>query len=175
MSTGIAPAPLADEYSPSKPATIESIRIRGFRSLKDVEITDLPMATILIGANGSGKSNFIRFFEMLSWMLRSRRLREFVAQHGAADDQLFGGNRTTPRMEAEIRLRTGAGRNDYRFALSHASPTVSFLVRRVSDSAGKGWGRKHNGNTLIAVISRLKLSKSLSLQNTRALMYKPPG
>ena len=86
MSTGTAPAPPADEYAPQKPATIESIRIRGFRSLADVEITDLPMATVLIGANGSGKPNFIRFFEMMSWMLRSRRLGEFVAQHGAADD-----------------------------------------------------------------------------------------
>ena len=128
MSTGIAPAPLADEYCPSKPATIESIRIRGFRSLKDVEITDLPMATILIGANGSGKSNFIRFFEMLSWMLRSRRLGEFIERHGGADDQLFGGNMTTPRMEAEIRLRAGKILDDYRFTLSHAHPDRFFFT-----------------------------------------------
>ena len=76
----------------------------------------------MIGANGSGKSNFIRFFEMLSWMLRSQRLGEFVGRHGGADDQLYGGNAVTPRMDAEITLRTDRGRNDYRFALAYAHP-----------------------------------------------------
>ena len=101
---------------------IESVRIRGFRSLADVELSNLQNANVLIGANGSGKSNFIRFFEMMSWMLRSRRLGEFVERHGGADDQLYGGNSVTPRMEGELALRTEKGRNDYRFALSYAHP-----------------------------------------------------
>lgn len=101
---------------------IEAVRIRGFRSLADVELSNLRNANVLIGANGSGKSNFIRFFEMMSWMLRSRRLEEFVALQGGADDQLYKGNRVTPRMEAELTVHTDAGRNDYRFALAHAHP-----------------------------------------------------
>ncbi len=101
---------------------IESVRIRGFRSLADVELSNLQNANVLIGANGSGKSNFIRFFEMMSWMLRSRRLGEFVERHGGADDQLYGGNSVTPRMEGEVSLATDKGRNDYRFALSYAHP-----------------------------------------------------
>lgn len=60
------------------PNLIESVHIKGFRSLADVEITGLPQVAVLIGANGSGKSNFIRFFEMLSWMLGTRRLGEFT-------------------------------------------------------------------------------------------------
>ena len=101
---------------------IESVRIRGFRSLADVELSNLQNANVLIGANGSGKSNFIRFFEMMSWMLRSRRLGEFVERHGGADDQLYGGNSVTPCMEGEVTLGTDKGRNDYRFALSYAHP-----------------------------------------------------
>ena len=107
---------------------IERVRVQGFRSLADVELVDLPQAAVLIGANGAGKSNFIRFFEMLSWMLKARRLDEFVQKQGGADDQLHGGNRTTPRMEAEISIRTDVGKNDYRFALSHAHPDRLFFV-----------------------------------------------
>ena len=100
---------------------IESIHIRGFRSLRDVSATELSNVVVMIGANGSGKSNFIRFFEMLSWMLRSRRLAEFIQMQGGADDQLYRGNRVTPRLEAGIEVRTAKGRNDYYFALSHAA------------------------------------------------------
>ena len=101
---------------------IESIRIRGFRSLADFEMSEMPQATVLIGANGSGKSNFIRFFEMLSWMLRSRRLQEYVQRQGGADDQLFGGSATTPQMEAEVRICTELDQRDYGFKLAHAHP-----------------------------------------------------
>ena len=108
---------------------IESVRIRGFRSLADVELVGIPKAAVLIGANGSGKSNFIRFFEMLNWMIGSGRLAEFVEMQGGADDQLHGGNRRTSRIEAEVRLRIGAGRNsyDYGFILSHAHPDRFFF------------------------------------------------
>ena len=104
------------------PNQIESIRIRGFRSLADVEIEAFPSAAVLIGANGSGKSNFIRFFEMVSWMIGSRQLEEFVQKHGGADDQLFGGSKVSPTMEAELAIRTESGRNDYRFAFTYAHP-----------------------------------------------------
>ena len=105
-----------------EPTRLKSIRIRGFRSLADVEFSDLGPASVLIGANGSGKSNFVRFFEMLSWMLRSRNLGEFVERYGGADDQLYAGSRETPVMQAEISLETVHGRNDYRFTLAHAHP-----------------------------------------------------
>ena len=55
-------------------------------------------------------------------MLRSRRLAEFVSIQGGADDQLYSGNDTTPRLEAEIAIRTATGRNDYRFGLAYAHP-----------------------------------------------------
>ena len=118
---------------------IESIRIKGFRSLADVEIDDMPGATVLIGANGSGKSNFIRFFDMMSWMIGSRRLADFIQQQGGADDQLFGGSRISPRMEAELAIRTEAGRNDYRFALAHAHPDRFMFTEEAFRFSREGW------------------------------------
>ena len=116
------------EDSSRNASSLEAIHIKGFRSLSDIEITDLPRAAVLIGANGSGKSNLIRFFEMMSWMLRSRRLAQFITLQGGADDQLFRGSSVSPRMEATLSMRTDAGRNDYRFALAHAQPDRFMFV-----------------------------------------------
>ena len=108
---------------------IESISIKGFRSLADIEISGLPDVTVMIGANGSGKSNIIRFFDMLSWMLKSRRLAEFVARHGGADDQLFGGSKKTPSMEATVSLLTGDVTCEFSFSLAHAHPDRIIITK----------------------------------------------
>lgn len=107
---------------------IASLTVRGFRSLAKVEDLQLPQLAVLIGANGSGKSNLIRFFQMLGWMLRGQNLQEFVLRQGGGDDQLFMGVRTTPRLDAEIHIATQAGRNDYRFALTHVAGDTLMLV-----------------------------------------------
>jgi predicted ATPase len=107
---------------------IAYVEIQGFRSLEDASVT-LGDLNVIIGANGSGKSNFIKFFEMLSEMLAKRNLGGFVEQNGGADDQLFGGNKKTPRMSAEIHLRTSKNdRNDYRFSLTYGEPDRLFFT-----------------------------------------------
>lgn len=102
------------------PNVIESVSIKGFRSLAEMEITNLPRSTVLVGANASGKSNVMQFFEMMGWMLDMHRLRMYVARHGGADDHLFGGRKVTSSLEAQIAVRTGEGRADYRFELAYA-------------------------------------------------------
>ena len=101
---------------------IQSIHIEGFRSLADVGLDDLPNVSVLIGANGSGKSNLFHFFKMLSWMLRGSGLSDFVARQGGAEDQLHGGSQKTNQIAAALRLRTDQGANDYAFNLAHAHP-----------------------------------------------------
>ncbi len=118
---------------------IESVRIKGFRSLADFEIGDLPNATVLIGPNGAGKSNLFRFFDMVSAMVGDRRLNEFVQRQGGADDQLFGGAGVTPTMEAEIRMRAGEARHDYRFALAHTHPDRFVFAEEAFRSSREGW------------------------------------
>ena len=114
--------------SPTRSNRIRSVTIEGFRSLKNIQHLELPQLTVLIGANGAGKSTLIRFFEMLSWMLKARNLQEFVLRHGGGDDQFFMGARKTPRIHAELCLDTDKGQNDYRFDLAHISAGDSVMV-----------------------------------------------
>lgn len=114
--------------SPTRSNRIRSVTIEGFRSLKNIQHLELPQLTVLIGANGAGKSTLIRFFEMLSWMLKARNLQEFVLRHGGGDDQFFMGARKTPRIHAELCLETSTGYNDYRFDLAHISAGDSVMV-----------------------------------------------
>lgn len=123
--------------------TIRRVSIRGFRSLARVDDLELPQLAVLVGANGSGKSNLIRFFEMLSYSLKARNLQDFVLKQGGGDDQLFFGARTTPRMEATIELDTDQVTNEYSMALAHVAPdTLAFAKEtfRFSrhDRAGSG-------------------------------------
>jgi len=112
----------------AKTNRIRAVTIEGFRSLKNIQNLELPQLTVLIGANGAGKSTLIRFFEMLSWMLKAKNLQEFVLRHGGGDDQFFMGARKTPRTHAELCLDSDKGRNDYRFELAHISAGDSVMV-----------------------------------------------
>lgn len=123
---------------------IKRVSVNGFRSLGQVTDLELPQLSVLIGANGSGKSNLIRFFEMLSWMLRSNNLQGFILENGGADDQLYYGAQNTPRIDAQIQFETEAGFNEYRFALAHASPDTLIFTnetfrfsRRDMDGTGE--------------------------------------
>ena len=119
---------MAELNPPSKSNRIRSVTIEGFRSLRSIQSLELPQLTVLIGANGAGKSTLIRFFEMLSWMLKAKNLQEFVVRHGGGDDQFFMGARKTPRIHAYLSLETAQGQNDYRFDLVHVSAGDSVML-----------------------------------------------
>jgi predicted ATPase len=116
------------QTTPRLQGRIARVSIHGFRGLRQIDALELPQLTVLIGANGAGKSTLIRFFEMLSWMLKAQRLQEFVLRHGGGDDQFFMGARQTPQIHAEIRLETQAGYNDYRFRLEHLSANDTVMM-----------------------------------------------
>ena len=146
---------------------IESLHVKGFRSLADIEIDNIPRAAILIGANGSGKSNIVRFFEMMGWMIGAHRLDEFVQRRGGADDQLFGGRRISPRMEAELVMRTAVGRNNYRFALSHASPDRFIFVEEAFRFSREGRGTKAHWTHLGSSHPEAKIVEAAAATNQK--------
>ena len=119
------------------PNRIESLHVKGFRSLADLRLDDIPNPMVLLGANGAGKSNILRFLTMLRAMFQCR-FGDFVQQQGGADDQLFGGRKLTQRIEAVVGFRTAAGSNRFSFTLEHGNPdrfTVAKEIFRFVDDA----------------------------------------
>jgi predicted ATPase len=109
---------------PQKPGRprLESITLRGFKTISDLQEFQPGPLTILIGPNGAGKSNFLSFFRMLSWSLAPPGgLQQYVAKAGGASALLHDGPERTDHIESELRLITDKGRNDYAFRLAHAS------------------------------------------------------
>lgn len=147
----------------NKTTFIDQVRIQGFRSLADVELSEIPKAAVLIGANGSGKSNFIRFFQMLNWMLGPRRLGEFVAMQGGADDQLFGGSKRSPQLSATVTMRTTAidtvimqpteAQYDYHISLAYAQPDrLIFAEEAFRGSTDEDWQYLGSGHTEAKIV-----------------------
>ena len=74
---------------------LDYITVKGFKSLAGVEKLRLNGVNVLIGANGSGKSNFVEAFSFLR-ALRQRNLTRYVAEAGGANQLLhFGSTRTS--------------------------------------------------------------------------------
>lgn len=86
---------------------IKTIKIAGFRSLKDVRF-EPGRVTLLIGANGSGKSNVLGVFRLLA-AIHKESLALFVAREGGASAVLHRGAKVTPAMKLEIVLENRLG------------------------------------------------------------------
>ena len=108
---------------------VESLQVRGFRSLREVHIRSLGSLVALIGPNGCGKTNIFRLFELMQSMLRSR-LAVFVGEHGGGDVQLFHGSKETESIEVEVTVRVGSENlYDYRFELQYGKDDRLIFVQ----------------------------------------------
>ena len=85
---------------------LDWISVEGFRSIARLERLALRPINVLIGANGSGKSNLIQVFTLLrAWHLGA--LDEYVGQTGGANRNLHFGPKVTNRLRAGITFKDG--------------------------------------------------------------------
>lgn len=97
---------------------LDWITVEGFRSIDKIEKLVLTPINVLIGANGSGKSNFINVFSFLR-EVRDGRLQQYVAGAGGADRILHFGSKHTDKMT--VHLSFGGETNQYKLVLSAGS------------------------------------------------------
>lgn len=126
--------PRKDADSPARPSRLSRITLEGYKSFQK-ETVDFGDVTVLLGANGAGKSNLVSFFGMLNF-LSTGALQEFVGRAGHSDSILFGGRKMTSQLRAAVEFVTedSAGeekRTTYRMRLGDAAPdTLIFLDER---------------------------------------------
>lgn len=90
---------------------MEKIEIKGYKSIKEIALPLRPI-NILIGANGSGKSNFLSFFDFLK-QIYNQNLQEFTALKGI-DTFLHKGNKVTEKISTHLYFKNT---NEYSFAI----------------------------------------------------------
>jgi predicted ATPase len=95
------------------------VKVKGFRSLRDVELEMRPL-NVLIGANGSGKSNLIAALDFLN-MTVAGYLGIHVARQGGATSVLHYGPQYTQQLVAELHFAETSGVSGYTIKLVHAA------------------------------------------------------
>lgn len=76
---------------------LEKVKVSGFKSIRSLDL-DLNALNILIGANGSGKSNFISVFKFLNQVI-NKNLQLFTARSGGVNSILHFGQKVTHQLD----------------------------------------------------------------------------
>lgn len=122
--------------------TLEQISLSGYKSIRELKGFRLNSGlNVLIGANGSGKTNFIRFFELLGHLMDPNKgLQNYVSSRGRADAFLFRGMKVTPELKAHLEF----GKNEYKFTLKAADDRCFFFAHESAPFDGPFHGPIQN-------------------------------
>ncbi len=124
---------------------VQSLTIRGYKSLRALEEFQLHDINIIVGANGAGKSNFLSFFKLAAAMAQGN-LQVYVQKQGGPYALLYGTRKITPEIRFELSFfhpQFNAVTNRYKGSLV---PTVD--NRLVYDEERVWWyGGVHDDGT----------------------------
>ena len=128
------------------------LTIKGFKSIESLEDFKLNALNVLIGGNGSGKSNFIDVFRMLRAMmelslpdLSRSNLLSYMQSGGGIDAFLFNGPKTTQRIFIQLMSE----KNGYRFYVVPTSGGEFTIEQeeRYYSGGRAGWWDMGSGHT----------------------------
>lgn len=121
---------------------LNNIEIKGYKSVNNNGQT-LPInddITVLIGANGVGKSNVVSFFQMLNYAM-SGSLQTYIGENGFADAFLYYGSKNTDCIKAKLRFSDEGSNNEYAFRLAYAAGDSMIYTEETISFKKKGRGK----------------------------------
>jgi len=142
---------------------LDWISVQGFKSIASLEKLKLRATNVVIGSNGSGKSNFIGVFSFLH-AIREGHLQSYVAEAGGAERVLHFGSKITP--ELRIHVSFDGGINQYEVTLrASADDELVPLSERVYY-----WDKDRGFGTPLQVdISRVNKEAGISRAKTSGI------
>jgi len=84
---------------------IEFLRLKNFKTFREVEMKEIPRFCVVVGANGSGKSTLFHVFGFLKEALASNIHAALVKLGGSRGIQEVRSRNTTGNIEIELKFR----------------------------------------------------------------------
>lgn len=143
---------------------LKQIILSGFKSFDSSEHTiKFGDVTVLIGANGAGKSNIVSFFKMIGF-ITDNTLETYIADEGFATSILHYGPKVTQKITARLVFQYEKEYRDYHFVLRHAPPD-----NLIFETEGVAFGNEieQSANTLLTLLSETKKSWVASEANEK--------
>jgi predicted ATPase len=150
---------------------LSKITLRGFKSIREVKNFSFKPLNILIGSNGAGKSNFISFFKMLSWMTSAPNFQEIIGRWGGANSLLFYGAASTPQIEACLTFASPQGTNEYYIRLAHAANDTFIFAEEKYRFSRKSHSGEAPWTSLDAGHREAKLISAAQMQTDRTARF----
>lgn len=106
---------------------LKKIHLKGYKSIEGQAGQTIPLGdvTVLLGANGSGKSNLVSFFKMLNFMTTGA-LQQYVGKQGVRS-LLFYGPKETESISFELHFESAEAHDTYEVKLSYGLPDRLFV------------------------------------------------
>ena len=98
---------------------IESIRLKNFKSFKDVKMLEIPSCCVVVGANGAGKSTLFDVFGFLRDCL-TFNVRQALQTRGGYSEIISRGE--DPSLPIEIEVK-------FRLEIARVNRLVTYLLR----------------------------------------------
>ncbi len=121
----------------TKPAKLKSVTVSGYKSFgSEPQTLEVGDVTVLLGANGSGKSNLVSLFQLLNF-LTNQGLAEFVGRSGGPDALLHYGVKTTNHCAVDLVFETSDTTSSYGITLAYAARDRLIFTREVVNYSRK--------------------------------------